>query len=105
MNSNLRIVKVLAILAVALLAGCSTGTDKVGGDSGGNVLLAEWTGPYGGVPAFDKMDLEALEPAVDVAMARSLEEIDTIAQNSEPPTFENTIVALEKTGDDLGWDR
>jgi len=101
MNSNLRIVKVLAILAVALLAGCSTGTDKVGGDSGGNVLLAEWTGPYGGVPAFDKMDLEALEPAVDVAMARSLEEIDTIAQNSEPPTFENTIVALEKTGDDL----
>jgi len=30
-----------------------------------NVLLAEFKGPYGGVPAFDKMDLAALKPALE----------------------------------------
>ncbi|HNS88119.1 MAG TPA: hypothetical protein PKH09_14550, partial [Parvularculaceae bacterium] len=34
-------------------------------DPASNVFLTEWTGPYGGVPAFDKMDLEQLKPAVE----------------------------------------
>ena len=63
-----------------------------------NILLAEWTGPYGGVPAFDKMRLDTLKPALEVSMARALEEIDAIANNPAPPTFENTIVALERSG-------
>lgn len=71
-------------------------------DSSDNPLLADWSGPYGGVPAFDKMDLEYLKPALETGMARNLEEIDAIANNPEPPTFENTIVALERAGDDLG---
>jgi len=71
-------------------------------DPSGNVLLAEWTGPYGGVPAFDKMDLAALKPALEIGMGRNLAEIDTIANNPEPPTFKNTIVAMEKSGRDLG---
>ena len=66
-----------------------------------NVLLAEWTGPYGGVPAFDQMDLEALKPALEAGMKANLEEIDAIAGNSEPPTFENTILPLERTGREL----
>jgi peptidyl-dipeptidase Dcp len=66
-----------------------------------NTLLAEWTGPYGGVPAFDRMDLDALKPALEAGMARHLEEIDGIADNPEPPTFENTIVAMERAGRDL----
>lgn len=68
----------------------------------GNTLLAEWSGPYGGVPAFDKASLEDLKPALEIGMARNLEEIDAIANNPQPPTFENTIVALERSGDDLG---
>lgn len=61
-------------------------------------LLAEWTGPYGGVPAFDRMDLAQLEPAMLQAIALHLAEIDAIATNPDPPTFENTIVALERAG-------
>ncbi len=69
---------------------------------GSNVFLAEWTGPYGGVPAFDRMELGALKPALEAGMAKNLEEIDAIAKNPEPPTFENTIVAMERTGRDVG---
>lgn len=64
-----------------------------------NPLLAEWTGPHGGVPAFDRMDLAALEPAMDRAMELHLAELDAIAGNPAPPTFENTIVAMQRAGD------
>ncbi len=67
-----------------------------------NVLLAEWTGPHGGVPAFDQMDLDALKPALEVGMKANLAEIDAIANDPEPPTFENTILAMERAGEDLG---
>ncbi|WKN45841.1 M3 family metallopeptidase [Tunicatimonas pelagia] len=67
-----------------------------------NVLLQEWTGPYGGVPAFDEMTVEAVKPALEQGMAMSLEEINAIANNPEEPTFENTIVAMERAGEELG---
>ncbi len=67
-----------------------------------NPLLAEWTGPYGGVPAFDKMDLKYVPEAFDVAMAENLADYDKIANNPEPATFENTIVAMEAAGEKLG---
>ena len=57
-----------------------------------NVLLAEWTGPYGGVPAFDDMDVALVKPALEEGMARSLAEYDAIANNPDAPTFDNTIV-------------
>ena len=66
-----------------------------------NVLLAEWNGPYGGTPAFDKMSLDAIEPAMDWGMEKNLKEIDAIVANPAAPTFENTIVALERTGAEL----
>ncbi|GAB2771173.1 M3 family metallopeptidase [Actinomadura fibrosa] len=66
-----------------------------------NDLLKEWTGPYGGVPAFDEMDLVELRPAMEKGMALHLEEIEQIANNPEPPTFENTILAYEKSGEPL----
>ncbi|MBT8267531.1 MAG: M3 family metallopeptidase [Bacteroidia bacterium] len=66
-----------------------------------NILLQEWTGPYGGVPAFDKMKVEDVKAAVEKGMALSLEEIDIIANNSEDPTFENTIEEMERSGEDL----
>ena len=67
-----------------------------------NPLLAEWTGPHGGVPAFDRMELAALEPALEAGMAKQLAEIDEIVADPEPPSFENTIVAMERAGRDLG---
>ncbi|MAF70450.1 MAG: peptidase M3 [Alteromonas sp.] len=66
-----------------------------------NILLQAFKGPYGGVPAFDKMSLSDLEPAFEKAMAINLKEIEAIANNPAPPTFENVIVALEKAGAEL----
>src|SRR5436189_903023 len=63
-----------------------------------NPLLAPWTGPYGGVPPFDKVKVSDFKPALEAAMAENLAEIDQIANNPEPPTFQNTIAALEKSG-------
>jgi peptidyl-dipeptidase Dcp len=61
-------------------------------------LVAPWTGPYGGVPPFDKVKVDQLAPALEVGMARSLAEAELIATSPQPPTFENTIAALERTG-------
>ena len=66
-----------------------------------NVLLAPFSGPYNGVPAFDKMSLSDIKPALEQAMATNLSEIDAIAAQTSPATFENTIVALERAGQDL----
>ena len=66
-----------------------------------NVLLQPYTGPYGGVPAFDRMDLAALKPALEAAMAANLAEVEAIAANPAPANFENTIVALERSGREM----
>ncbi|HYC59334.1 MAG TPA: M3 family metallopeptidase [Thermoanaerobaculia bacterium] len=63
-----------------------------------NPLLAAWTGPYGGVPPFDKIRVEHFKPALEAAMAENLVEIDRIANDPAAPTFENTIAAMEDTG-------
>lgn len=67
----------------------------------GNSLLAKWEGPYGGVPAFETAKLDDLKSALEWGMARNLAEIDQITANPEAPTFFNTIVPLEKSGEDL----
>lgn len=66
-----------------------------------NILLAEWTGPYGGVPAFDQMNLADIEAAMDTAMASSLAELDEIAQQPGDATFANTIAAMEVASSEL----
>ncbi|WP_412985967.1 M3 family metallopeptidase [Pontimicrobium sp. IMCC45349] len=66
-----------------------------------NLLLQEWTGPYGGTPAFDKMKVEDIKEAVEKGMELNLAEIDAIANSTEAPTFENTIVAMERSGAEL----
>ncbi|MEX2122931.1 MAG: M3 family metallopeptidase [Woeseia sp.] len=66
-----------------------------------NPLLAEWTGPYGGVPAFDRMDLDNLKQALEQGMELRLADIDAIVENPEAPSFENTILALEREGEAL----
>ena len=63
-----------------------------------NPLIEEWTGPYGGVPPFDRMQLADIESAFEAGMTAHLAEIDAIANNQERATFENTIVALERAG-------
>lgn len=63
-----------------------------------NPLVAPWTGPFGGVPAFDRVRVEDFAPAMEAAMAANRAEITAIAANPAPASFENTIVALERSG-------
>ena len=65
---------------------------------GENPVYAKWTGPYGGVAAFDKARVEHFKPAIERAIAENVVEIDAIAKNPAPPNFENTIAALERVG-------
>jgi len=66
-----------------------------------NSLLKNWTGPYGGVPDFTAYKVSDFQPAIEFAIREKLEEIDAIANNSEKPTFKNTIEALELAGEKL----
>ena len=63
--------RVRAFLPLILLAACQSGPQVETGTVT-NPLLAPWNGPYGGVPAFDLMDLGALRPALESAMAEHL---------------------------------
>ncbi len=66
-----------------------------------NPLLGEWTGPYGGVPPWDKVRPELFPGAFQFAIDEQRREYLAIANNSAAPTFENTIVAMEKAGQRL----
>ena len=66
-----------------------------------NLLLKEWTGPYGGVPAFDQMKVEDVKAGMIRGMDLNLKDIDAIANNPEAPTFENTIEEMERSGKEL----
>jgi peptidyl-dipeptidase Dcp len=61
-------------------------------------LITPWAGPYGGVPPFDQVSVADFKPALEAAMAENLAEIAAIAGNPQAPSFENTIVALERSG-------
>lgn len=64
----------------------------------GNPLLAPWVGLAGGVPPFDQVRVGDFKPALEAAILENLAEIDKIARNPAAPDFENTIVALERSG-------
>ncbi|HEY5851739.1 MAG TPA: M3 family metallopeptidase, partial [Lysobacter sp.] len=53
-------------------------------------------------PQFDKIKDADFAPAFDAGMAEQLKEIDAIANSAEKPTFDNTIIAMEKSGRTLG---
>src|SRR5207247_8340240 len=65
--------------------------------AGDNPLLVESTLPYH-APPFNKIKDEHFVPAIEAGMREELKEVDVIAASSEKPTFDNTIVALERTG-------
>jgi len=85
-----------ATAATAALSGLAC--KALAATAAGNPLTQTWTGPYGGVPAFDKVKVSDFAAAAEEAMAKNLAEIDAITANPEAPTFENTIAALEDSG-------
>ena len=100
MNKSKRSI-VFAVLLAAITTGCNQEKEKEDHMDNENVLLQEFTGPYEGVPAFQEMKVDLIAPAVRQGMESHLEEIDKITSNEEEPTFENTIVPMEKAGKKL----
>ncbi len=82
-----------AMSAATLLSGCQSQSS--------NPLLSDFDTPFQ-TPPFDKIELEHYVPAFEAAIAEMKEEIEAIATHPEAPTFENTIVALERAGKRLG---
>ena len=65
--------------------------------SSANPFYAPSTLPFQ-APPFDKIQDSDYQPAIEAGMAHQLAEIRSIAENPEPPTFENTLVTLERSG-------
>ena len=94
------IVSLAAALTTPTMASPATPT-PIPTDADVRVLLADWTGSYGGQLPFDRVKVAAFTPALEAAMAQKLTEIDAIAGNPAPPTFENTLAAMERAGKPL----
>ena len=85
----------LTILAAGLaLSACSNTKNQSMSD---NPLFTESTLTFE-APNFDAITVEHYRPAFEAGMKQELEEIEQIVSNTEAPTFENTIVAMEKSG-------
>jgi peptidyl-dipeptidase Dcp len=90
---------IVLLIAATMLANTIINTSQAVTEE--NPLLAKWEGPYGGIPPFDRVQIPLFKPALEAAMAEQLAEIQHIANDSAPPDFENTIVALERAGGTL----
>ncbi|MEM5564324.1 M3 family metallopeptidase [Psychroserpens sp. AS72] len=96
--------KAVFVCSIVLFSSCKddkNSEEKIAMTDTENVLLQEWTGPYQGLPAFDKMKVSDIKEAVEIGMELGLKDIDNIANIKEAPTFENTIVPLEASADKL----
>src|SRR5688572_6713819 len=96
-----RIFKVFLSVIAILIAGCTGNNAKEKNTPSTVPLLQKWSGPYNGVPPFDKIKIADFRPAMEAAMAENRGEINGIVGNTDAPTFQNTIEALEKTGGTL----
>jgi peptidyl-dipeptidase Dcp len=89
--------RLLQSLTACTLIGAAQMTHVSAVDSTDNPLLKESALPYH-FPPFDKIKNNDFQPAIEAGMQEQLKEIEPIANNSAQPSFDNTIVALEKTG-------
>ncbi|MEZ6096403.1 MAG: M3 family metallopeptidase [Pirellulaceae bacterium] len=66
-----------------------------------SILLKNWTGPFGGIPPWDKVNPAEFTDAIRTAIESAKSDVNQIANSPDQPTFENTLVALETTGKTL----
>lgn len=94
--------KLFLIMSVSALLGACAGNDmpkvELPEIDTNNPLLAEWNTPHA-TPPFDKISISDYEPAFETAIAVSRAEVDAIINNPAKPSFNNTILALEKQGE------
>lgn len=82
-----------AACAVALAGACTSNTHK-------NPFLSAYNTPYE-IPPFDSIDYSDYLPALDAGIAQKKAQLDSIVNNPEAATFENTIMPLERSGEIL----
>ena len=85
-------------LAVIMGACTSSKKDQAKEGSTANPFFTEYTTPFG-VPPFDRIEVAHYKPAILKGMEEQVKEVEAIVNNAEAPTFENTIVALDKSGE------
>ena len=85
---------VLVLAGLLVLGACSMHQPQATGE---NPLLAKWETPFQ-APPFEKIEPEHFEPAFEAAMAAHDAEVASIISNAEPPSFANTVEALERSG-------
>ena len=88
MNNMKRIISIISIALI--MTACS---EK-------NPFLAEWDTPYG-IPPYEEIEVGDYIPAIQKGIEQQNAEIEAITSNPDTPTFENTIVPLELSGDIL----
>ena len=107
-------------MALTATAGCAAGTALGASASAGSLeadarvaravlpvqtpraeLLQPWTGPYGGVPPWDKVTAAKLREALLEGIELQRADYNAIADNAEAPTFANTLVAMQMAGEPL----
>ncbi len=94
-NMTKSVIVSMAAMTAFALASCS---NQVENPLPGNPLTAQWEAYYQ-IPPFGEIRNEHYIPAIEYAAAQAREEIDAIVNNTEAPTFENTIVAYDNSGE------
>lgn len=107
-------------MALTATTGCATGTAMGASEAAGSLeqdariaravlpvhspraeLLQPWTGPYGGVPPWDKVTAAKLREALLEGIELQRADYNAIAANPDAPTFANTLVAMQMAGEQL----
>ena len=97
----MRYLYLAAGLAALLSSSVLAGPPQAAQAPATNPLLAPWTGPYGGVPPWDKVKPELFPAAFEAALAERKQDYDRIANNPAKPTFANTFVPMQNAGQTL----
>ena len=87
-------------LSVITLASCTSKPEQKTEVVAPNPFLSEYTTPFQ-VPPFDQIKNEHYMPAFETGIAEQQAEVDAIVNNAETPTFENTILPFDKSGQTL----
>ena len=98
------LISLVSCVALVIAAACATTSqERRAAESSSMTLcptehisLAQWSGPHGGVPPFDKVQVARFKPELEAAMDAARCEIAAIAGSESSPTFENTIAAFER---------
>lgn len=99
MNKNLlSYIAGVAIIAIAIPVTLTSMTTAEESTKTENPITNKWAGDFGGIPPLDKVKVSDFKPALELGMNEKLAEVEKIANNPEPATFENTIAALERAG-------